>query len=237
MFGAGGRRLAERRVNGSGLEWRIWNPPEPPAKGACRLDVTGGYDAKTEWGQVAGSLRPYPAPIDGRGFLSCIDTEYYVPGRGMRAAVLLDAHAPGRAAPAAIPGLEAIPGAGAISTSPMTTAREPLAARREGNAWIVVSGGGRGAEEARVDLLRHLRVQIDRSADTIRNAPRAQPASPTPGDRRRAGPPRSAGPPARSARRQRRGRLRCRAPWPPVALTWPRKAFRGTRSVQPPGLP
>ena len=160
MFGAGGRRLAERRVNGSGLEWRIWNPPEPPAKGACRLDVTGGYDAKTEWGQVAGSLRPYPAPIDGRGFLSCIDTEYYVPGRGMRAAVLLDAHAPGRAAPATIPGLEAIPGTGGYLNVSNAYGAEPLTARREGNAWIVVSGGGRGAEEARVDLLRHLRVQI-----------------------------------------------------------------------------
>ena len=61
--------MAER-VRGSGLEWRIWNPPSPPSKGACSLSLTGGYHATTEWDQVAGALRPYPAAIDGRGFLS-----------------------------------------------------------------------------------------------------------------------------------------------------------------------
>ncbi len=160
VFGVGGDRLAERRVKGSGLEWRIWNPPEPPARGACHLQVTGGYDAKTEWGQVAGSLRPYPAAIDGRGFLSCIDTEYYVPGRGMRASVLLDAHAPGRIAPATIPGLAPITGVRGYLNVSDAYGAEPLTARREGDAWLVVSGGGRGAEEARVHLLRHLRAQI-----------------------------------------------------------------------------
>lgn len=159
-FDAGGRRMTEARVRGSGLEWRIWNPPSAPSKGACSLTLTGGYHATTEWGQVAGALRPYPAEIDGRGFLSCIDTEYYVPGRGMRASVLLDAHAPARTPPAAIGGLVPLPGLHGYFESTSEYGSEPLDARREGKAWLVVAGGGRGAQEARVRLLEHLRVAI-----------------------------------------------------------------------------
>jgi len=159
-FDAGGHRMTERRVTGSGLEWRIWNPPSPPSKGACSLSLSGGYRAKTEWGQVAGALRPYPAAIEGRGFLSCIDTEYYVPGRGMRASALLDAHAPARTAPAAIGGLVPIPGLRGYFESDGEYGSEALDARREGKAWLVVTGGGRGAQEARVRLLQHLRLAI-----------------------------------------------------------------------------
>ena len=155
-FDSSGRRMTERRVLGSGLEWRIWNPPARPANGACRLQLTGGYHATSEWGQVAGSLRPYPGTIAGRGFLSCIDTEYYVPGRGMRASVLLDAQAPGSTPPAAIPGLAPIPGLRGFFNASNGYDFEPLSARREGTAWLVVAGGGRGAEEARVRLLQHL---------------------------------------------------------------------------------
>ncbi len=162
VFDAAGRRLIEHRVAGSGLQWRIWNPPAPPADGACRLRVSGSFPARTEWGQVAASVHPYPAAIAGRGFLSCIDTEYYVPGRGLRASVLLDAQAPGRTAPAAIPGVTPIPGLPGLFNTSSGAGTEPLTARREGSSWLVVAGGGRGAEEARVRLLEHLRVQVDR---------------------------------------------------------------------------
>jgi len=162
VFDATGRRIPERRVWGSGLAWRIWNPPAQPAKGACRLQLTGGYHANTEWGQVAAALRPYPGAIAGRGLLSCIDTEFYVPGRGMRASVLLDAAHPDRALPAPIPGLTPVPGLRGIYNRAISYGFEPLTARREGAAWLVVADGGRGGEEARIRLLRHLKIQLNR---------------------------------------------------------------------------
>jgi hypothetical protein len=32
--------------------------------------------------------------------------------------------------------------------------------KREGNAWVLVAGGGQNAEEARIRLLRHLTVTM-----------------------------------------------------------------------------
>jgi hypothetical protein len=125
---------------------------------ATRLRAWG---ITAEWGQVATAIRPYPGQIIGRGFLSCVDTEYYVPGRGMRAAVLLDAAKPGHVAPAAIPGLDRLPQApGLYNGTGDYASRGPMTAKREGNAWIVVAGGGRNAEEARIRLLRHLTVTL-----------------------------------------------------------------------------
>jgi hypothetical protein len=154
---ARGKPIAETSDYGA-VWFRDWNRPATPLEGPCRLHLSGLTGATAEWGQVATAIRPYPSRIVGQGFLSCVDTEYYIPGRGMRAAVLLDAVDPGRTAPAAIPGLVPIPQApglynGAGSHGPMT-------ARREGNAWVVVAGGGRNAEEARIRLLRHLTSTI-----------------------------------------------------------------------------
>lgn len=157
---AQGKPIAESRDYGA-VWFRDWNRPATPLKGPCQLRVSGLRGVTAEWGQVATAIRPYPEQIVGRGFLSCIDTEYYIPGRGMRAAVLLDAANPGAGAPAEIPGLQPIPqvpglynGAGGLAS------RGPITARREGKAWIVVAGGGRNAEEARIRLLRHLTVSL-----------------------------------------------------------------------------
>lgn len=156
-FDSQGRRISESPDYGDGLPFRDWNRPSAPAKGVCQLHASGIADLTSEWGQVATALHPYPGRISGRGFLSCIDTEYYIPGRGMRAAVLLDAADPGRSAPAAIPGLVAVPQARGIYNGTGDYAfRGPMSAKRVGNAWIVVAGGGRNAEEARIRLLRHL---------------------------------------------------------------------------------
>jgi hypothetical protein len=149
-----------------GAVWfRDWNRPAPPLDGPCRLHVAGLGAVTAEWGQVATAIRPYPAQIVGRGFLSCLDTEYYVPGRGMRAAVLLDAAKPGRTAPAAIPGLEPIPQAPGLYNDAGDYAFRggPMTAKREGDAWVLVAGGGRDAEEARIRLLRHLTVTLPSS--------------------------------------------------------------------------
>jgi hypothetical protein len=156
-----GKPIAESRDYGA-VWFRDWNRPASPLKGPCQLHVSGlGERIAAEWGQVATAIRPYPTPIIGRGFLSCIDTEYYVPGRGMRAAVLLDAANPGASAPAAIPGLEPIPRApGLYNSAGGLASHGPITAKREGNAWVIVAGGGRDAEEARIRLLRHLTVTL-----------------------------------------------------------------------------
>jgi hypothetical protein len=158
-FDARGKPITESPDHGASW-FRDWNPPSTPLAGPCQLRVSGLARAIPEWGQIATAIRPYPAQIVGRGFLSCVDTEYFIPGYGMRAAVLLDAANPLRARPAAIPGLTPIRqapgfynGAGDVQLGPMT-------ARREGNAWIVVAGGGPHAEEARIRLLRHLNVTL-----------------------------------------------------------------------------
>ncbi len=157
---ARGARITESRDYGA-VWFRDWNRPAAPLNGPCGLHASGLPGVTAEWGQVATALRPYPARIIGRGFLSCVDTEYYVPGRGLRAAVLLDAADPGHVAPAPVPGLHAIPQApGLFNGSGDYGFRGPMSAKREGNAWIVVAGGGRNAEEARVRLLRHLTVSI-----------------------------------------------------------------------------
>jgi hypothetical protein len=79
----------------------------------------------------------------------------------MRAAVLLDAAKPGRIAPADIPGLAPIRQApGLFNGSGDYSFKGPMTAEREGNAWIVVAGGGRNAEEARIRLLRHLTATL-----------------------------------------------------------------------------
>jgi hypothetical protein len=78
----------------------------------------------------------------------------------MRAAVLLDAAYPGHT-PALIPGLVRVRQApGIYNTKQQLGILEATTAMRQGNAWIVVSGGGRNAEEARIRLLRHLRATI-----------------------------------------------------------------------------
>jgi hypothetical protein len=157
---AQGKRIAETSDYGA-VWFRDWNRPAAPLAGPCRLHVSGLASVTAEWGQVATAIRPYPAQIVGRGFLSCVDTEYYVPGRGMRAAVLLDAGDPGRVAPAVIPGLAPIPQAPGLYNGVGDYAfRGPMTAKREGDAWVVVAGGGRNAEEARIHLLRHLTASI-----------------------------------------------------------------------------
>jgi hypothetical protein len=160
---AQGKPIAESRDYGA-VWFRDWNRPASPLKGPCQLRVSGLSGVTAEWGQVATAIRPYPEQIVGRGFLSCIDTEYYVPGRGMRAAVLLDAANPGASAPAEIPGLRPIPQVpGLYNGAGGPASRGPITAKRAGNTWIVVAGGGRNAEEARVRLLRHLTVALQAS--------------------------------------------------------------------------
>jgi hypothetical protein len=144
-----------------GASWfRDWNRPAAQLQGPCQLHVSGLEGITAEWGQVATALRPYPARIVGHGFLSCIDTEYYLAraGRGIRASVLLDAANPGRTPPSPIPGMVPIPHLPGFYNDSAGQRFEPMTAKRQGNMWVVAAGGGRDAEQARVHLLRHLTV-------------------------------------------------------------------------------
>ncbi|MFZ2049698.1 MAG: hypothetical protein WAU69_02055 [Solirubrobacteraceae bacterium] len=157
-----GKPISESRDHGA-VWFRDWNRPATPLKGPCQLHISGLGGITAQWGQVATAIRPYPGRIIGRGFLSCIDTEYSASGRDMRAAVLLDAANPGASAPAEIPGLEPIPQAPGLYSGPGgLPSRGPITAKREGNAWVLMAGGGRNAEEARIRLLRHLTVTTPR---------------------------------------------------------------------------
>jgi hypothetical protein len=165
VWSATGELLHSAPEVGSGLPWRIWNPPAKPSPGACALHVSGGYAPK--WGQVAAAIRPYPAPIYGRAFVSCIDTEYFPPGChspgcGIRASVLLDAASPGHVAPASIPGLSPIKGLAGYANSAQDYGFDQLSARRVGQTWIVAEDGGEHAEAARIQLLRDLSVTMRR---------------------------------------------------------------------------
>jgi hypothetical protein len=148
--------------DGTGIHFTDWNRPQPEAHGACQLHVDGLPGVTAEWGQVASTIAGYKGRIIGRGFLSCMDIQYSfpgIPGWGLKAAVLLDAASPNQAAPALIPGLAPVHQAPGIYNG-AGAGVGPLTARREGNAWIVVAGGGPRAEEARIRLARHLTVTV-----------------------------------------------------------------------------
>jgi hypothetical protein len=160
-LGASGQTLSRSPDYGDGIPFHDWGGRQGSPRGSCELRLSAGSHATPEWGQVGLAIHPYPGAIVGGGFLSCADTEYYVPGRGMRAAVLLDAQHPNASVPAPIPGLVAVPQVpGYFNANPDEGLQEPLTARREGDAWVVVAGGGRDAEAARIGLLEHLAATI-----------------------------------------------------------------------------
>ena len=166
-----GRPITESSDYGA-VWFRDWNRPAAQLKGPCELRVSGLSGVTADWGQIATALRPYPHPILGRGFLSCIDTEYYLAGagRGIRASVLLDAVNPDKTAPAPIPGMVPIPHlAGFYNDGPgQGSPMGPMTAERQGDTWVVAAGGGRNAELARVQLLQHLRASVKPTIQSIR---------------------------------------------------------------------
>jgi hypothetical protein len=140
---------------------RSWQYPAAPAQGACELRATGVPGLSPQWGDIASAIVPYPGRIIGRAFFSCIDTEYDLQGLSLDAAILLDAAHPGQVAPAEIPGLAPLSQApGLYNAIGYYGAQGPMTAKREGNAWIVVAGRGKNAEQARIRVLRHLTAPI-----------------------------------------------------------------------------
>ncbi|MGO9247522.1 MAG: hypothetical protein ACLP7W_02880 [Solirubrobacteraceae bacterium] len=107
------------------------------------------------------AIRSTPGQILGDGFLPCLDAGYMLKGYAIQAAILLDASQPAHKLPGPIPGLLPIPqDPGFYDTAPNLGYLNPMTAKRQGNAWIVLAGGGRNAQQARVALLHHLTATV-----------------------------------------------------------------------------
>jgi hypothetical protein len=136
------------------LPARFWERPQRQPRGGCTLAAPAGLRAVR--GTVAYDLKAVPG-VEGAALLSCVSTDYAIDGTTITAAVLLNA-ADLRSPPPAIFDTSAIPGApGFVShEASLLPAREAIAARREGNAWLVVEGGNSLVQ--RLTVLRELRI-------------------------------------------------------------------------------
>jgi hypothetical protein len=141
-----GHVIADRAVRESPT------PLSRSGRGPCSLRAGGLSGLTAQWSHVASVIRPFSGTLIGRGFFSCIDTEYYLHKWPLDAAILLDAAHPG-VLPAAIPGLEPVPGERGYFNGPGDFKGE-LTATRFGNAWLVVAGGSGLAQ--RIEVLRHV---------------------------------------------------------------------------------
>ncbi len=131
---------------------RRWRRPAHVTSGACQLLVNDLNGVVAESGAVVTHVKGYSDPI-GRPYLSCVNTRFAFAGAPETAAVLLDGAHPG-SEPAPLPGMQPVPGhPGTFSD---TSNIGPLAARRDGATWLVVSGG---SMRARLELLDHLVVR------------------------------------------------------------------------------
>lgn len=127
-------------------------PLSVTGRGPCALRAGGLSGLAAQWSHVASAIRPFPGKLIGRGFFSCIDTEYYLRHWPLDAAILLDGAHPG-APPAAIPGLAQVVGARGYFNG-QGDFKGGLTATRIGSAWLVVAGGSGVAQ--RIEVLRHL---------------------------------------------------------------------------------
>ena len=159
-----GRSSTEGAETREAMPVRYWQQPDAPPRGLCELHVSALRGLLEKWGGVVTAIRSTPGQIAGDGFLGCVDTGYMLNGHAIQAAVLLDASQPAHKSPGPIPGLLPIPqDPGFYNTAPSLGYVNPMTAKRQGNAWIVVAGGGRNAEGARIRLLRHLTASIPTS--------------------------------------------------------------------------
>lgn len=156
-----GRRVAEGAETREAMPVRYWQQPEAPPHGLCELHASALSGLLEKWGGVVTAIRSTPGQLAGDGFVPCLDTGYMLDGHAIQAAILLDASQPAHKLPGPIPGLLGIPqDPGFYNTAPSLGYLNPMTAKRQGNAWIVVAGGGRNAEGARVRLLQHLTVTL-----------------------------------------------------------------------------
>lgn len=145
-----------RFYDGPVVESRWWKRGSRIPAGPCQLKAHGPAGLTAQWGHVAHAIRPYGAPIVGRAFFSCIDTEFYLHKWPLDAAILLDAAHPGRR-PAALPEMSPVRGAPGYFQEPAMW-NGPIMARREGPWWLLVAGGSGAAQ--RLEVLRHITATV-----------------------------------------------------------------------------
>lgn len=145
----------QRTQLGPHLQARWWQRPERPASGACSIESEGLTGLSAQWGHVVRRLKSFPGIFD-HGFITCVDTEYYLHNWPLTARLLLDASHVG-AEPVAIPGMYPLRGRAGIFEGPGPSGE--MVARRIHGAWLVV-GGGNGLQQ-RVEVVGHLNASID----------------------------------------------------------------------------
>jgi hypothetical protein len=145
---------------GSGFVWpqpSVASDQGTPAGSPCAIDDAGAADPR---GSFVIEHVQSTFDLNGRGFLACAQTNFRVDNQWEAATVLVDATAPGTL-PADLAG--ATPLAGHPGVFELTAASPPGSpaigssafARRDGNAWLVVSGSAQ-SRAARADLLTQI---------------------------------------------------------------------------------
>jgi hypothetical protein len=129
-----------------------WRFPQRPPRGACELQAGGLPGLTASGGTIARTLRPFPGQLVGFAPVACISTEYKLHGVPLKAIVALDAAHPGTP-PAPLPNFRPVRGASGFFV------QGSLAARRSGNAWLIVGQGSSLHQQMR--LLRHLSAVVN----------------------------------------------------------------------------
>jgi hypothetical protein len=158
---ASGKRLPEESrpplVGDHAVYWRPAGHGAPPA-GACEIGTGTLSDARVEFGVVVPTIQAFPQLID-KTFLSCASTSFFYRGSEVTAAILLDAQHPG-APPTSLPLSAPASGAPGVLTesTSLSGGGQSIAARRIGDAWLIVDSSGRLA--TRLTILRRLTVCV-----------------------------------------------------------------------------
>ena len=136
---------------------RFWQLPRHPPAGVCSLSSSRPR-LRAKWGNVALETAGRRGVL-GEGFLSCIETDFFLDHSHLEATLLLNGETPG-APPAALPNARPLSG----QTGIMVEAGR--VDRRVGNAWLQVEGGRDQAQ--RVEALRaiHPAVRLRRPASS-----------------------------------------------------------------------
>jgi hypothetical protein len=151
LLGQAGQPLhqSRRQFPVDSVPTKFWQRPKDPPRGVCALS-SGLAGLKAEWGSVALHTAGRKG-ILGQGFLSCIETEYYMRHWPLQATLLLNGETPG-APPAALPNMRPLPRHHAIMVE------RGVLARRLHDAWLLVTGGSGLAQ--RIEVLDALRAKV-----------------------------------------------------------------------------
>jgi hypothetical protein len=164
-------------------------PARAPANARCLVRSTLAH-VRWQWAEVATAIAPDNA-VSGPAFLSCFESWYQWHGAAFEVGILLNAQAPGRP-PAVLwnatplPGHAAIVNIKAVQEGPRFTLAPGTAARRVGDAWLLVRGANNAAQRqqflaalrvTRLELARDRLTSLDTSRSPSRSAPRRRQAN------------------------------------------------------------